>query len=72
MHIKGHIRVLAVSAISVIDDGDGADENFGLFYGALLHASIELSFEGVSLCAIDDSPREIFNLGLFFTEVICI
>jgi hypothetical protein len=64
IHIRGHIRVLTVSAAQPDDQDEDADndDSLGLFASWILHASIDLSFRGVSLCAVDDTPSELCNL----------
>jgi hypothetical protein len=60
MQVQGHVRILVVSAVEA--DEDASD--LSVFASLLLHASIDVSFRGVSVVAIDDTPSELFNLSI--------
>ncbi|CAM9458521.1 unnamed protein product, partial [Ectocarpus fasciculatus] len=61
IHIRGHIRVLTVNAGAVQNSEYDTDDSMGICAGYMLHASIDISFRGLSVAAIDDTPTELFN-----------
>ncbi len=63
LQIQGHIRILIVSAVSRDEENIDEDDEFDAICGILLHASIDVSFDGLAVTAIDDTPCELFNLG---------
>jgi hypothetical protein len=65
MKLQGHIRIITISAEQrrssdrKVESNDGSAGSIAYFFKS---ASFDFYFKGVAIAAIDDSPRELFNL----------
>lgn len=67
MQLQGHIRIITISAEQRKSNdrkADSSDANSGLIASFLKIASFDFYFKGVAIAAIDDSPKELFNLTI--------